>query len=162
MESITRIVRVAEPADAAAVSELRCAAFAALRGIYRPVAAAAVCPPEPRPTRTLIAESAETIIGAVTCRAETDRLHLIGLAVDSGWRRRGVARQLISAAEALAREAGLPRLTLYTIRQTGNVAIFERLGFRPLAEEPARNIKSATGQPLIDVFMERTRGVAGL
>src|SRR4051812_957876 len=114
MESSTPTVRPMRSADADAVSELRRAAFAALRDIYRPVATAAECVPDPRPTRTLIAESGGTIIGAVTCRAETDRLHLIALAVHSGWRRRGVARQLISAAEALANVAGLPRLALYT------------------------------------------------
>jgi hypothetical protein len=61
--------------------------------------------------------------------------------------------------ESLAEKAssmGLAKLSLFTVRETGNVPIFEHLGFKVVREEPAQDIESATGSPLREVYMERT------
>jgi len=57
------------------------------------------------------------------------------LAVDESMRRRGVARGILEAAEALARENGRPFVELETrIELTENHATFAAVGFRRVAE----------------------------
>jgi hypothetical protein len=47
-------------------------------------------------------------------------------------------------------------VTAHTIRQTGNVPIFERMGFAIIHEEPARDLVSARGESLVEVYLERS------
>ncbi len=54
-----------------------------------------------------------------------------------------------------AREARLRALSLYTIEQTGNVPIFERLGFRRMHEVPVGWAVSVCGEELREVYMEK-------
>ena len=103
----------------------------------------------------LVAEIGGQIIGTITYGVQSDRSHLRGLAVDAGWRRTGVARALIDYVGNLARTEGLRALSLFTIKQTGNVPIFERLGFDGVREEPATWAVSDSGGELTNVFMER-------
>ena len=68
---------------------------------------------------------------------KNDRLHLRRLAVDAAFRRQGITRAFVEHVSERAKDAQLRALSLYTIEQTGNVPIFERLGFRRLQEVPA-------------------------
>jgi hypothetical protein len=55
----------------------------------------------------------------------------------------------------VAISAGVRSLSLYTIKETGNVAFFERLGFRIVREEPASWAVSALGEnDLIEAYLE--------
>lgn len=51
------------------------------------------------------------------------------------FRRQGVARALVEALAGLARELGLRALVAGTVKETGNVEIFVRLGFRVVSEK---------------------------
>jgi ribosomal-protein-alanine N-acetyltransferase len=61
-----------------------------------------------------------------------DELHINNLAVLPAWRRRGVARALLSAVLAEARRLGAVRATL-EVRASNQAAraLYERAGFRP-------------------------------
>ena len=62
---------------------------------------------------------------------------IVYMAIEPGYRRRGVARALMNAVEQEVRESGQDRLWLYT---DGNspplLAFYKRLGFRPISVVP--------------------------
>jgi N-acetylglutamate synthase-like GNAT family acetyltransferase len=146
-------VRVATDADRAVAERIAQQAFDELRSIYRPKESALPVD-SPRIVR-LVAEAKDQIVGTVLYTTESDRLHLRALAVDSAYRCTGVASAIIEYLSELAKSAGLKSLSLYTVKQTGNVAIFDRLGFRSVSEEPASWAVSDRCIELTDVFMQK-------
>jgi len=145
------IVRAASLADLAAAESLARAAFEELRRFYRPKDSA----PATSSGLRLVAEVDGRLVGTVLYEIESDHVHLRGLAVDSRYRRLGVARSLVEHLSGLATAAELPALSLYTIKQTGNVAVFERLGFRTVHEEAASWATRDNGEQPIDVTMQK-------
>jgi N-acetylglutamate synthase-like GNAT family acetyltransferase len=146
------MVRVATEDDEAAARLLARRAFDELRRVYKPKHSAVA-------TSSLgiriVAEIEGQIVGTVRYEAEAQKLHLRGLAVEASHRRTGVGRALVEHCSGIAMSAGLPTLSLYTIKETGNVAFFERLGFRIVRDEPASWAVSALGEnDLIEVYME--------
>src|SRR5262249_8732335 len=107
----------------------------------------------PEPQR-LVAEEDGRIVGTVCFRVDGDLLRVMGLAVLPLCRHRGIARSLVRCLAGIAEERKCRGLGLYTVRQTGNIPIFERLGFRLIAEGPADYFISVTGQPLTEAYME--------
>jgi len=92
-----------------------------------------------------------------------DQLHLVTIAVDPGWQRRGVAALLLLRCVELAEEAALSSIAL-EVRpaNTGARALYERFGLREVGR--LRRYYSDTGedavlmlsQPLDDpAFRER-------
>jgi ribosomal protein S18 acetylase RimI-like enzyme len=146
------VVRHAERGDEPAIAAVSESGVTALRRVYRPTPEALAryrrMPALPR----LVALIDGTVVGTVEYSLGDELLHLMGLYVAESHRRRGVARALI---DELARIAGNRPVTLDTIRQTGNVPIFERLGFAVLHEAPAEHVESISGEPLVDVLLER-------
>jgi GNAT superfamily N-acetyltransferase len=132
-------LRPAAVADAAVVATLVRAAFAA-----QPVP---VAPPPSALRETVesvaahlqagggaVAEAERAIVGALLWAERDGSLYLRRLAVDPAWRRRGVARALLAAAEAEARRRGLGRLRLSTrLVLAGNRRLFAAVGFRETA-----------------------------
>ena len=55
----------------------------------------------------------------------------------------------------MAKLKGCRALELYTVTKTGNVSVFERLGFRVVSEQPDSYTVSADGGPLMEAYMER-------
>lgn len=71
-----------------------------------------------------------------TARREDDVL-IVNVAVAPSEQKRGHGRRLLAHAEALAREAGVPVLRLYTnARFTSNVALYAALGYGVERDEP--------------------------
>jgi len=54
----------------------------------------------------------------------------------------------------LARDKRCRTLALYTVTKTGNVAIFNRLGFQVISEQPDEYSISADGEALREAYME--------
>ncbi len=90
-------------------------------------------------------------------RVVVDEMHVLDLAVDPGWRRRGLARFLLRAAMRRAARAGA-RLALLEVR-AGNraaLALYERLGFlrrglrRDYYRQPVEDAVLLTREPLPD------------
>jgi predicted N-acetyltransferase YhbS len=149
-------IRMATPTDAAAAERVEEEAFATVRSIYRPNAAAhanrfAIAPTLER----LVAEVDGRIVGTVRFGVFGDRLRVIGLAVLPELRRRGVARALVEELARVAKLKGCRALGLYTVTKTGNVPVFERLGFRVVSEQPDVYSVSPDGGPLTEAYMER-------
>jgi predicted N-acetyltransferase YhbS len=103
----------------------------------------------------LVAQNGERFIGSLFCARQSDALYLTRLATTPDWRRRGVGRALIAAAESEARASGVMRLTLRVRKNLpGNRAYFERLGFIVTGEG------ADPGRPPYDA-MERLLVAAG-
>jgi ribosomal protein S18 acetylase RimI-like enzyme len=148
-------VRRAEPADRLRAASVAERAYAPLREIYVPTAEAIE---QKRLTadayERLVGLWAGTVVATVEFKAMSGGLHLRALAVDPAFQRRGIARALVDELSGVARAGGLPILSLLTIRETGNVDRFERLGFRVVSEERASWCRGPRLETLQEVLME--------
>jgi GNAT superfamily N-acetyltransferase len=149
------LVRAKTDDDAPVVRQIRDAAFAALRSIYRPSPKAhANLAIISSTLERLVAVEGERIVGTVSFAMSDERLRVIALAVLPEMQRRGVARALINRLQAIAKSRKCRILSLYTVAETGNVPIFERLGFRLVSQQPDTFSISPTSQPLTEALME--------
>ena len=152
------VVRGPTAGDAEAIREVNSLAVAALRKIYKPTEAAIKRKAARAPSRQrLVAESDGRVVATVECERRGDRLHLLGPMVHPDHQRRGIARALVDHIAGIAQSMGLAGLSLSTCRQTGNVPIFARLGFRVVRESVDESglVENLTDEPLVDVYMER-------
>jgi predicted N-acetyltransferase YhbS len=78
----------------------------------------------------LVAQAGSEFIGSMFCETKDDALYLTRMASGPGWRKLGIGRALLQAADGEARRLGLKRLSL-RVRVTlpGNLAYFKRAGF---------------------------------
>jgi GNAT superfamily N-acetyltransferase len=97
----------------------------------------------------------QDVVGVVQYRIEAHCLWLVGLGVHPTARRRGVASALLEYAQRIATDRGCTSMALHTVRETGNVAIFERLGFVVEAEGPVTFFASDRFSELSEVLMIR-------
>lgn len=77
---------------------------------------------------TLVGEHEDSVVATVEYRLEAAVIHLRTFAVDPKFQRRGFARAMVDATVDIARRNQRNTITLCTIRETGNVPLFERLG----------------------------------
>jgi nickel-dependent lactate racemase/N-acetylglutamate synthase-like GNAT family acetyltransferase len=147
------IVREAEAADHVAIHEVSGLAVQALRRIYQPTGSPSDQPRVALAGR-LVAEIDGEIVGTVGYRLGNDLLHIIGLMVHPDHWRQGVARRLIESLLQIAGTNGLRSLSLFTVKETGNVPIFERLGFKVITECEAADLQSVSGAALTEAYME--------
>ena len=76
------------------------------------------------------------LAGLIETVDEGDQLLIENLAVAPAFQRRGLGRMLLTHAEQLARDAGKPRLRLYTNRRfEENVRLYSSLGYAIDREE---------------------------
>jgi predicted N-acetyltransferase YhbS len=122
-------------ADAASVATLVRAAFAAQSVVTDPLPSALRVTESDVAThlRTgggAVVEADGEIVGSVLWIEQDDGLYLSRLAVAPAWRGRGIAKTLVAAAEAAAREKKLPRIHLSTrIPLLDNRQLFAACGF---------------------------------
>ncbi|MFI4852955.1 MAG: GNAT family N-acetyltransferase [Gimesia chilikensis] len=149
-------VRDARNDDAERVAVICEAAFAPLRSIYRPKGETIARQAERAQTGTrLVAEFEGALAATVQYDQHADHVHVIGLAVHPDYQRRGIAGFLL---EEICQQAILlkqPVVVLDTIKETGNVPLFEKLGFRVTHEAVATWCVSETWPVLHEVKMER-------
>ena len=150
------ITRLVISNDLAEVQTLMDVAFATLRDVYRPK-------PDAVPalknveldTQTIVALAGGEIVGAACVYQDTNELRVSQVAVVPKFRQRGVARKLLQFANDAAIECGASQLWLNTIQETGNVAIFQRLGFTVHSTTKATWCISDRFEQLHDVSMRR-------
>ena len=148
--------RQATPNDAQEVQSVMDAAFASVRDVYRPKPDAVPTSENANlDTKTIVALVNGEIVGAVCVYKEATALNVWHLAVVEKFRKRGVARALLQAVNEVAIECGAEQLGLNTIQETGNVAIFQRLGFTVHATTVATWCISDRFPQLHDVSMTR-------
>lgn len=153
------LVRHCLDADRPQADELTTLAFQTIRHIYRPTPAAVDLKRSRPPSPRLIAvestsDGRKKILGSVEYELLPDQLSLMALAVHPEFRRHGIARRLIQKLQHIAAAENIPRLTLWTITQTGNVPLFEHLGFQTLRISPADLFESDLYDTLTEAFME--------
>lgn len=125
-------VRASRISDQSAVDNLIRRAFAEHRSVYIPTPEARARASSDAGTfsRVVAADHRSgAIVGTLMYRVEANRMHVRGLAVDPSRRRQGIASALIESVVAKARLANLRAVSLFTVLESGNVPIFERLGF---------------------------------
>lgn len=133
-------IRRATPDDANALADLIVRAFAPYVGRLDPPPSAIKETPATIAARfadhvALIAESDAEPVGCVFLQHQGDAVYLSRVAVDAAWRGQGVARALLGAAEAAARDVGAAQLTLgVRVALPDNRRLFESCGFRLVAE----------------------------
>ena len=148
-------VRDSKREDAEAVRAVEASATTTLRQVYCPNRKAwrhrqsisrSLC--------RLVAESDGAIVGTTQYVVVEDVIRVIGLGVHHDFRRQGVARALIGEVARQAQSCGIRFVVLHTVEQTGNVPIFEALGFHVRSRCPEEYAESITGGELTDVCLE--------
>lgn len=135
-------VRAATVCDADAIAALIVAAFSSYPKPLDPPSSALKDTPETVRTKlashgAVIAESGGRAVGCLLFSPEDGNVLYLGrLAVDTDWRRRGVARALVGHAEAEARRRGLHRLRIRVrIPLVSNQQLFKSCGFVEVSRE---------------------------
>ena len=135
------VIRAAVPADAAVLLDVMRRAFAEYRGVLKPdssvtVETEAVIASKLAGGGGLLALEGARPVGCLIAEAKGERGYLGRLAVDPTLRRQGLARRLMLAGEGFVRGRGL-RIAEVQVRiaLTGNIALFQSLGYRETARE---------------------------
>jgi ribosomal protein S18 acetylase RimI-like enzyme len=83
-----------------------------------------------RSGRVTVAERADRIVGLIVLDQVDREVVIDNVAVDPEHQGTGVGRALLERAEAVARDAGLASIRLYTHeRMVENLALYERIGY---------------------------------
>jgi N-acetylglutamate synthase-like GNAT family acetyltransferase len=151
------VVREATDLDAAELKSVSESAIATLRETYRPTAEAIA-------HRDSIVEALAQlvgvidgkVVGSVEYHVEDDRVRFLSLFVHEDYRHRGVGRSLVDELEQVGKRRGLRCLSAYTVTQTGNPEVFQRMGFDVVSEEPADIYESERFESLTEVYMVRS------
>ncbi len=149
-------IRKATVDEADVVAAVFEAAFAPLRSIYRPKADIASRQAErAKEGIRIVAELDGRVVATVQFDSHKEHVHVIGLAVHPHFQRMGIARRLIDWITVQAPTLGHNVVVLDTIKETGNVALFEKMGFRVFHEGISRCFESDRYPLLHEVKMER-------
>ncbi|EHZ2575559.1 GNAT family N-acetyltransferase [Vibrio parahaemolyticus] len=134
--------------------------FSELRKIYRPISESQSKQASSRAEWTCLGYYLEhQLVGLIKARLSGNTLNLSTLAVMPEYRKRGVARNLILEAERVFSNADL--LSVWCVEQTGNVAIFEALGFKVAerVESDIFELADSSNLKAIEVRLERQTAV---
>jgi ribosomal protein S18 acetylase RimI-like enzyme len=150
-------VRAYRPTDAEPVEQIVTECTRELRAVYRPEfqAPATLSNPSPATNRVVALIGTSTIVGVAEFVTRPSVLYAQGVAVVSGYRRRGIANALLTHIAAVATDMGIPTIEVATIKETGNVAVFIRLGFHLVAERPSERFLGSNGQLVTEVTLQR-------
>ena len=107
------------------------------------------------PTGTLVAMKQNTVLGTAEYVIKETNVYLQGIAVHPNHHKQGICRSLIVAAEEIARKAKLNSITVSVIEETGNVAIFKKIGFSIISRAVAQAYINPVGGGVTLVEMER-------
>lgn len=149
-------IRHAVPEDAGGIGLVQGSATAALRRTYRPNARALANRSRiSRDLQRLVALVDGRVVGTTQYYVERGCLRIVGLGVAEEYRRRGIARALVNFLLGLAADEGLEGIGARTIRETGNVQVFEKLGFRVVSDVKDEYSESDIYPELRDVDLFR-------
>ena len=130
------VIRPAAPVEAGVLLEVMRRAFAEYRGVLVPESSVFVETPEVIAAKLaggggFLALAQGRPVGCIIAEDKGARGYLGRLAVDPNLRRQGLARRLMLAGEGFTRERGLTTAEVQVrIALTGNVALFQSLGYR--------------------------------
>jgi len=145
-------IRAVIESDQYARSEIIQSATEELRRIYRPRKKNIAS--QQSTSRAVVAIEGDRVLGTAEYIQRCNQIYVQGIAVHSEYRKNGVCRSLISAIENIARKAQLQSLALCTIEDTGNVKIFEKLGFEATNRKTSKDYVCPKGNTVVEVEME--------
>ena len=160
-------VRAGLPGDADAVTRTMLACTRDLRAVYVPITAVQCTLDGAGPTgsRLVAVDPVGTVVGVGEFVVRgASAVYVQGLAVASANRRQGVAAALLEHVAAYARKSGIPMLEVATIKETGNLDVFWRLGFRVVAESVSKRFCDVEGGNVHELTLRRpisARALAG-
>ena len=147
-------VRPERVEDQAETQNVIAAATATLRQTYRPKQNAIENKARISPgLQRLVAVAGGRVVGTVQYYLEGQSVRVICLSVHTDYRQKGGARSLIRHLEKIGIGEKTTQLKLHTVRETGNVNIFKRLGFTVVAEREDDLFESDRFEKLTDVEM---------
>lgn len=103
----------------------------------------------------LVAELDGQVVGYCSYYVQGERLKIMGMGVDPKFQNRGVGRNILYYLTQIARDHDLETLSLYTVKQTGNVEKFKNWGFEVMSEETSSLFESANEEMIIEICMEK-------
>lgn len=150
-------VRSFTESDAELVRLLMTACTHELREVYSPKSNNPADPVS-RPSlssRVVAVDCTGTVVGVAEYIQHPSVLYVQGLAVAPTHQRSGVASDLLTHIAWLALDKGLCEVKLATIKETGNVEIFCRLGFAATGEKILERFLGQNGEPVTEVTLKR-------
>ncbi len=140
--------------DTADLQNVIDSAVATLRQTYRPTQRAI----DNKTQKTLncqrlVATIEDQVVGSVQYFLDPPCVGVIGLDVHTDYRKKGVARSLISRIKEIGMSKKAIGIKLHTIKETGNIRIFKRLGFKVVSERIDGLFESDRFDTLTDVEM---------
>ena len=133
------VVRRGEPSDAEAIRALVEAAYTK----WIPLIGRLPTPMQADYAEALLAhrfdllQAGPDLAALIETQAEADHLLIVNVAVHPAFQGHGLGTRLLGLAEAIAAEAGLARLRLYTNKKyVANLRLYGALGYRVEREEP--------------------------
>lgn len=102
----------------------------------------------------LVAVKNQTVVGTIQYHAENGILFLFGLSVHEDFRRQGIAREIMNYLINFAKKQKLTTIRFNTMQITGNVEIFQKIGFVVTNEKTSVLCEGLNGEKIIDVQME--------
>lgn len=148
-------IRAFEDTDVERVAVIMQEATADLRKVYRPLGTSNQAKCGTETWRKMVFETQGLVIGVIEFALNGKDAFIQGLAVDRGYRRRGVARKLIGVCEDRSRTEGINLLRLSTIKETGNPEIFRSLGFLISSEKISERFIGSDGQVVFQVELQK-------
>ncbi|WP_170234358.1 GNAT family N-acetyltransferase [Azomonas agilis] len=147
-------IREKKVSDHSKVADVIALATADLRSVYRRSRGIRpVNQTNEREPEILVAIIGEELVGTVEYFIGSDSIYVQGLAVHPLWRRFGVARALISSVKDIAIQRERLKLVLHTIKETGNPAVFAKLGFIVVDELQAEGFEGVDGKVVTKIEM---------
>ncbi len=151
------VIREKTVVDEDGVAEIVALATKDLRRAYAPTPRAdrMATLNEKNGSLSLVAIAGNFVAGVVEYCVRYDEIYIQGLAVHPQQRQRGIASALIRTIERIAINFGKSKVSLSTIKETGNLTFFVKLGFNVVSETPAEGFLGADGHQVTKVNMCR-------
>lgn len=151
-------VRASLATDAEPVELIMTSCTSELRAVYAPKPRTAIAPVSHSSPglRVVAVDHTNTVVGVAEYLAHPLTLYVQGIAVAPAHRRRGVAGILLDHITTLTVDMRLPSVQVATIKETGNVEIFKRLGFAVVEERTSERFLGQHGQPVTEVTLKRS------
>lgn len=126
-----------------------------LRKVYRPTQAGYENRSRiEKELKRIVAISERKVIGTSQYYFDENYMRILGLTVHEDYRLKGIARSIVNHIIELANNKGCIALRLFTIKETGNVPIFERIGFKIVGEHQDGFCEGLNGERVTDIEME--------
>jgi len=125
----------------------------ALREVYKPKEDVVFEPLNPLRKEIIVVKCGDLEVGTTRVHYYEQRVHILGLGVLDNYRRKGVCSMMIDFLKTKAIKSNLSQISLYTIRETGNVEVFRKSGFEVSVEQVTKDFVSEKYNELHEVYM---------